>query len=45
VSEFTIPSGLGVSIVDGTKIWKITRDGRQTLYAIMGENGFKIVEK
>ena len=34
VPEFTIPRGLGVSIENGTEIWKITRDGRQTLYAV-----------
>ena len=29
-----IPKGLGVSIEDGTEIWKITRGGKQTLYAV-----------
>ena len=37
--------GAKISIEDGTEIWKISRDGKQTLYAIMGKNGFKIVEK
>jgi len=45
VPEFTIPRGLGVSIEDGTEIWKITRDGKQTLYAIMGKRKFEIIEK
>ena len=45
VPEFTIPRGLGVSIEDGTEIWKITRDGKQTLHAIMGKRKFEIIEK
>ena len=45
VPEFTIPRDLGVSIEDGTGIWKITRDGKQTLYAIMGKSKFEIIEK
>ena len=45
VPEFTIPRGLGVSIENGTEIWKITRDGKQTLYAIMGKSKFEIIEK
>ena len=45
VPEFTIPRGLGVSIEDGTEIWKITRDGRQTLYAVFENKTFKIVEQ
>jgi len=45
VPEFTIPRDLGVSIEDGTEIWKITRDGRQTLYAIFKNKTFKIVEQ
>ena len=44
VPEFTIPRGLGVSIEDGTEIWKITRDGKQTLYAVFNNKTFKIVE-
>ena len=43
--EFTIPRDLGVSIENGTEIWKITRDGKQTLYAIMGKSKFEIIEK
>lgn len=45
VPEFTIPRGLGVSIEDGTEIWKITRDGRQTLYAVFENKTFKIVDQ
>lgn len=45
VPEFTIPRGLEVSIEDGTEIWKITRDGRQTLYAVFENKTFKIVEQ
>ena len=45
VPEYTIPSGLGISIEDGTEIWKITRDGRQTLYAVFENKTFKIVEQ
>ena len=44
LSEFTITRGLGVSIEDGTEIWKITRDGKQTLYAVFNDKTFKIVE-
>ena len=43
--EFTIPRDLGVSIEDGTGIWKITRDGRQTLYAVFENKTFKIVDQ
>ena len=45
IPEFTITRGLGVSIENGTEIWKITRDGKQTLYAIMGKSKFEIIEK
>ena len=45
VPEFTIPRGLGVSIENGTEIWKITRDGKQTLYAVFENKTFKIVEQ
>ena len=45
VPEFTIPRDLGVSIEDGTGIWKITRDGRQTLYAVFENKTFKIVDQ
>ena len=44
VPEFTIPRGLGVSIEDGTGIWKITRDGRQTLYAVFEEVKFTVLK-
>jgi len=44
VPEFTIPRGLGVPVEDGAEIWKITRDGRQTLYAVFENITFKIVE-
>ena len=45
VPEFTIPRGLGVSIENGTEIWEITRDGRQTLYAVFENKTFKIVDQ
>lgn len=45
VPEFTIPSGLEVSIEDGTEIWKITRDGKQTLYAVFKNNTFKTISQ
>ena len=45
VLEFTIPRGLGVSIENGTEIWKITRDGKQTLYAVFENKTFKIVDQ
>ena len=44
VPEFTIPRGLEVSIKDGAEIGKITRDARQTLYAVFNDKTFKIVE-
>jgi len=44
VPEFTIPRDLGVSIEDGTGIWKITRDGRQTLYAVFKEGKFIVIK-
>ena len=44
VPEFTIPRDLGVSIEDGTGIWKITRDGRQTLYAVFEEWRFIVLK-
>ena len=44
VPEFTIPRDPGVSIENGTEIWKITRDGKQTLYAIFENKTFKIVD-
>ena len=42
--EFTIPRGLGVSIEDGTEIWKITRDSKQTLYAVFKEGKFIVIK-
>lgn len=37
--------GAKISIKDGAEIWKITRDGRQTLYAVFESKTFKIVEQ
>ena len=34
-----------IDIQEGTEIWKTTRDGKQTLYAIMGKSKFEIIEK
>ena len=34
-----------ISIKDGTEIWNITRDGRQTLYAVFENKTFKIVDQ
>ena len=45
VPEFTITRGLGVPIEEGTEIWKITRDGKQTLYAVFENKTFKIVDQ
>lgn len=45
VPEFTTKKGSEISIKEGTEIWKITRDGRQTLYAVFENTTFKIVEK
>lgn len=44
VPEFTIPRDLGVSIENGTEIWKITRDGKQTLYAVFKEGKFIVIK-
>ena len=44
VPEFTIPRDLGVSIEDGTGIWKTTRDGKQTLYAVFKEGKFIVIK-
>ena len=41
--EFCTTSPIKIEV--GSEIWKISRDGKQTLYAIMGKNGFEIVEK
>ena len=43
VPEFCTTSPIKIEV--GSEIWKISHDGKQTLYAIMGKNGFKIVEK
>ena len=44
IPEFTITRGLGVSIENGTEFRNITRDGKQTLYAVFNNKTFKIVE-
>ena len=47
VPEFTIPRNprnLGISIENGTEIWKITRDGKQTLYAVFKEGKFIVIK-
>ena len=43
IPEFCTTSPIKIEV--GSEIWKISRDGKQTLYAIMGKNGFEIVEK
>jgi len=43
IPEFCTTSPIKTKV--GSEIWKISRDGKQTLYTIMGKNGFKIVEK
>ena len=43
--EFTVKKGGKISIKDGAENWKITRDGRQTLYAVFENKTFKIVEQ
>ena len=45
VPEFTMKKGSKISIKDGAEIWKITRDGRQTLYAVFENKTFKIVDQ
>ena len=45
VPEFTMKKGSKISIKDGTEIWKITRDGSQTLYAVFENKTFKIVDQ
>ena len=44
VPEFTITRGLGVPIEEGTEIWKITRDGKQTLYSVFEEGKFTVLK-
>ena len=34
-----------IDIQEGTEIWKITHDGKQTLYAVFENKTFKIVEQ
>ena len=34
-----------IDIQEGAEIWKITRDGRQTLYAVFENKTFKIVDQ
>ena len=33
-----------IDIQEGTEIWKITRDGRQTLYAVFKEGKFIVIK-
>ena len=42
--EFIIRRGLGVLIEGGSEIWKITRDGKQTLYAVFEEGRFIVLK-
>ena len=44
VPEFIIKSGFRVPIEGGTEIWKITRDGKQTLYAVFEEGKFIVLK-
>ena len=44
VPEFIIRSGFRVPIEGGTEIWKITRDGKQTLYAVFEEGKFIVLK-
>jgi hypothetical protein len=44
VLEFTRPRALGVPIEDGTELWQITRDGKQTLYAVFKERKFTVLK-
>ena len=44
VPEFTMKKGSKISIKDGTEIWKITRDGKQTLYAVFKEGKFIVIK-
>ena len=43
VPEFCTTSPIKIEV--GSEIWKISRDGKQTLYAIMGKSKFEIIEK
>ena len=42
--EFIIRRGLGVLIEGESEIWKITRDGKQTLYAVFEEGRFIVLK-
>ena len=44
VPEFTVKKGAKISIKDGAEIWKITRDGKQTLYAVFKEGKFIVIK-
>ena len=44
IPEFTITRGLGVSIENGTEFRNITRDGKQTLYAVFEEGRFIVLK-
>ena len=33
-----------IDIQEGTEIWKITRDGKQTLYAVFKEGKFIVIK-
>ena len=33
-----------IDIQEGTEIWKITRDGKQTLYAVFKEEKFIVIK-
>ena len=45
VPEFTIPSGLGVSIEDGTEIWEVFNDGTEKLRAVYNGKLNKFIRK
>ena len=45
VPEFATKKGSKISIEDGTEIWKITRNGMQTLYAVFKNNTFKTISQ
>ena len=44
VPEFIIRRGFRVPIEGGTEIWKIARDGKQTLYAVFEEGKFIVLK-
>ena len=45
VPEFTTKKVSKISIKNGTEIWKITRNGIQTLYAVFKNNTFKTISQ